>query len=78
MWRKALVIGLVLIAMGMVVGGAVGHESFVVWKITHSEKMGAVTIGGGLAMGTALIKAGIVATLGAATGWFLGVVIVGV
>lgn len=45
MWRKALVLGLVLMTIGIVVDGAVGHESFIVWKLTHSEAMGAAATG---------------------------------
>ncbi|USH00408.1 hypothetical protein K1720_02775 [Thermococcus argininiproducens] len=74
MWRKALALGLVLMALGVAISGTVTEESLLVWKITHSEKMGGATITGGLAMGAVLIKAGIITTLAAATGWFLLVV----
>jgi len=45
MWRKALALGLVLMAFGVVVGGLVEEPSFLVWKLTRSEAMGAAAMG---------------------------------
>ncbi len=45
MWRKALALGLVLMAIGVVVGGLVEEPSFLVWKLTRSEAMGTAAMG---------------------------------
>jgi hypothetical protein len=60
MWRKALALGLVLMALGVVVGGAVEEESLLVWKLTDSETMGAAAMGvSGTIIAAAISKAGV-------------------
>jgi len=60
MWRKTLALGLVLMALGVVVGGAVEEESLLVWKLTDSETMGAAAMGvSGTIIAAAISKAGV-------------------
>ncbi|MBC7095454.1 hypothetical protein [Thermococcus sp.] len=80
MWRKALALGLVLMALGVVVGGAVEEESLLIWKVTNSENMGAAAMGAsGAIIAAAISKAGLAGLmlLGATVGGIIAAVGIG-
>ncbi|NJE26398.1 hypothetical protein E3E22_07155 [Thermococcus sp. MV5] len=58
MWRKALALGLMLMAIGVVVGG-ISETARVVWYVTHSEALSGATATATAGVIGAMIKYGV-------------------